>query len=209
MDPTPTGRERWTDRHAQASPSRTSRRGPRLGATAWSQTPRPASAAAGLSPIQLLRGDFLAQSGSMTIYFASGSAQLTPQATTTLAAQAMWLRQHPEVAVRIEGHGDPTDTRDHALAMGAKRAAEARDYLILLGLPAAQISAMTLGQGTPGAAERGNVRSTFRRPGADTRCWLARSAPGAALRRSREQSSRARSRHGIPVPGLNPRVLRG
>ena len=85
----------------------------------------------------------------MTIYFASGSAQLTPQATTTLAAQAMWLRQHPEVAVRIEGHGDPTDTRDHALAMGAKRAAEARDYLILLGLPAAQISAMTWGKERP------------------------------------------------------------
>ena len=102
-----------------------------------------------LSPIQLLRGDFLAQSGSMTIYFASGSAQLTPQATTTLAAQAMWLRQHPEVAVQIEGHGDPTDTRDHALAMGAKRAAEARDYLILLGLPAAQISAMTWGKERP------------------------------------------------------------
>ncbi len=101
------------------------------------------------SPIQLLRGDFLAQSGSMTVYFASGSAQLTPQATTTLAAQAMWLRQHPEVAVRIEGHGDPTDTRDHSLAMGAKRAAEARDYLILLGLPAAQISAMTWGKERP------------------------------------------------------------
>ena len=85
----------------------------------------------------------------MTVYFASGSAQLTPQATTTLAAQAMWLRQHPEVAVRIEGHGDPTDTRDHSLAMGAKRAAEARDYLILLGLPAAQISAMTWGKERP------------------------------------------------------------
>jgi peptidoglycan-associated lipoprotein len=62
----------------------------------------------------------------------------------------MWLRQHPEVSVRIEGHGDPTDTRDHALALGAERAAEARDYLVLLGIPAAQVSAMTWGKERPG-----------------------------------------------------------
>ena len=58
----------------------------------------------------------------------------------TLAAQAAWLRQHPEVVVRIEGHGDPSDTRDHALAVGARRAEEVRDYLVLLGVPAAQLT---------------------------------------------------------------------
>jgi peptidoglycan-associated lipoprotein len=102
------------------------------------------------APIDVLRADFAAQSGGTTVYFATGSAQLTPQATTLLASQAAWLRQHPSVAVRIEGHGDPTDTRDHALALGARRAGEARDYLILLGLPAAQVSAMTWGKERPG-----------------------------------------------------------
>jgi peptidoglycan-associated lipoprotein len=102
------------------------------------------------SPIEVLRADFAAHSGGTTVYFASGSAQLTAQATTQLANQAAWLRQHPFVSVRIEGHGDPTDTRDHALAMGARRAGEARDYLILLGLPAAQVSAMTWGKERPG-----------------------------------------------------------
>lgn len=102
------------------------------------------------NPIDVLRADFAAQSGGTTVYFAAGSAQLTPQATTILAGQAAWLRQHPSVAVRVEGHGDPTDTRDHALALGARRAEEARDYLILLGLPAAQISAMTWGKERPG-----------------------------------------------------------
>ena len=102
-----------------------------------------------LNMIDALRADFAAQSGSPTVYFAPGSARLTQQATVTLSAQAMWLRQHPWVAVRIEGHGDPTDTRDHALALGAERAAEARDYLILLAVPAAQISAMTWGKERP------------------------------------------------------------
>lgn len=102
-----------------------------------------------LSTIDALRADFAMQSGSATIYFTPGSAQLSQQARTILSAQAMWLRQHPEVAARIEGHGDPTDTRDHALALGAERAAEARDYLVLLAVPAAQVSAMTWGKERP------------------------------------------------------------
>ena len=102
------------------------------------------------NPVDLLRADFAAQSGGTTVYFAVGSAQLTPQARILLQAQAGWLRQHPEVTVRIEGHGDSADTRDHALALGAERAAGARDFLILLGTPAAQVSAITWGKERPG-----------------------------------------------------------
>ena len=102
------------------------------------------------APIEVLRADFAAQAGGTTIYFTPGSSGLTASARTLLTNQAMWLRQHPEVAVRVEGHGDPTDTRDHALALGAERSAEARNYLILLGLPAAQVSAMTWGKERPG-----------------------------------------------------------
>lgn len=101
------------------------------------------------NPVDVLRADFAAQSGGITIYFVSGSDQLTPQAKLQLQAQAAWLRQHPDVAVRIEGHGDSIDTRDHALALGAERAAQARDFLILLGTPAAQVSAMTWGKERP------------------------------------------------------------
>lgn len=101
------------------------------------------------SPIEALRADFAVQSGGITVYFVSGSAQLTPQAKIQLQAQAAWLRQHPDVAVRIEGYGDSIDTRDHALALGAERAAQARDFLILLGTPAAQVGMMTWGKERP------------------------------------------------------------
>ena len=102
------------------------------------------------NPLETGRADFAMHSGGTTIYFTPGSAGLTRQAQLLLAGQAMWLRQHPEAAVRIEGRGDPTDTRDHALALGAERAAQVRDYLILLGLPAAQLTAMTWGKERPG-----------------------------------------------------------
>lgn len=102
------------------------------------------------NPIDVLRADFAAQSGGTTVYFGRGSALLSPQARQLLVAQAAWLRQHSEVAVRIEGHGDPSDTRNHALALGAKRAQVARDYLILLGVPSAQVTAMSWGKERPG-----------------------------------------------------------
>ena len=101
--------------------------------------------------IDALRADFLARSGSPTVYFAANSAQLGPPARATLTAQAQWLLLHPEVLVRIEGYGDPGDTRDHALAVGARRAGEVHDYLVLMGVPAVQVSTVSWGKERPGA----------------------------------------------------------
>ena len=103
-----------------------------------------------LQGIDALRADFAAQSGGTTVYFGGGTAMLGLPARTVLAAQAAWLRRHPEVVVRIEGYGDSGDTRDHALAVGAGRAEEARSYLVLLGVPAAQVSTTTWGKERPG-----------------------------------------------------------
>jgi len=103
-----------------------------------------------LSPIELMRSDFATQSGGSTVYFGLGAIQLSPQARQVLVAQARWIRQHPDVVVRIEGNADGGDTRDHALAVGARRAQEVRDYLVLLGVPSTQVSAMSWGKEHPG-----------------------------------------------------------
>lgn len=103
-----------------------------------------------LQGIDALRAEFAAQSGGTTVYFGGGSAALGAPATTVLVAQAAWLRRHPELVVRIEGYGDAGDTRDHALALGARRAEEARSYLVLLGVPSAQLSTTTWGRERPG-----------------------------------------------------------
>jgi peptidoglycan-associated lipoprotein len=108
------------------------------------------SQGATLLGIDALRADFAAQAGGTTIYFAPDAALLSPPARVVLTAQAAWLRRHPEVVVRIEGYGDGGDSRDHALAVGARRAEEARDYLLLLGVPAAQVSVTSWGKERPG-----------------------------------------------------------
>ena len=103
-----------------------------------------------LQGIDALRADFAAQSGGTTVYFGAESVGLAAPARTVLAAQAGWLRRHPEVVVRVEGYGDAGDTRDHALAVGARRAEEARSYLVLLGVPVAQVSITSWGKERPG-----------------------------------------------------------
>jgi peptidoglycan-associated lipoprotein len=103
-----------------------------------------------LTGIDLSRAEFAAQSGGSTVYFPLGSDQLTTQARTVLVAQARWIRQHPDIVVRIEGHADGGDTRDHALAVGARRAQDVRDYLVMLGVPSAQVTAMSWGKERPG-----------------------------------------------------------
>lgn len=102
-------------------------------------------------PVDTLRADFLAKTGGDTIFFGNNVSGLAAPARATLAAQAAWLRQHPEVRVRIEGHGDTGDTRNHALAMGARRAEEVRSYLVLMGVPAGQVSTTTMGKERPGS----------------------------------------------------------
>jgi len=99
-----------------------------------------------LMGIDALRAEFVAQSGSDSIYFGGDSADLNPSAKATLDAQARWLRLHPAIVVQIEGHTDPSDTRDHALAVGARRAEEVRDYLILMGVLPAQLTAVSWGK---------------------------------------------------------------
>ena len=103
-----------------------------------------------LQGIDALRAEFAAQSGGTTIYYPANGVTIGAPAKAVLAAQAAWLRRHPEIVVRIEGYGDGGDTRDHALAVGARRAAEVRDYLVLLGVPAAQVSMTSWGKEKPG-----------------------------------------------------------
>ena len=99
--------------------------------------------------IDMLKLQFSAQSGSDTVYFPGDGHGLDLSAQRTLAAQARWLRANPMISVRIEGHGDDRLTRDHALAVGERRADAVRAFLVLQGVPAAQISTISWGTERP------------------------------------------------------------
>lgn len=104
-----------------------------------------------LTGIDALRADFIARTGSNLVYFGPNSALLSAPAKAVLNAQAAWLRRQPGVVVQVEGYGDSNDSRDHSLAVGARRAQEVRDYLVLMGVPAAQLGITSWGKARSGA----------------------------------------------------------
>jgi peptidoglycan-associated lipoprotein len=117
--------------------------------------PPPPGAAPILGTPEALQSDFIAKSGSSTVYFAARGAALDANATATLAAQARWLLANPFANVRLEGHGGADDSRDYALAIGDKRANAVRDFLILQGIAPNRISVISWGKERPGTMRIG------------------------------------------------------
>lgn len=117
----------------------------------------------GVPLVDPVKADFRLKTGSDTVYFAGRGHVLDASARATLVAQAIWLRANPTVAVRIEGHSDLTDTRDHALGVGARRAAAVRDFLLMNGVPAAQVSAVSFGKERPATTGAGEAMNALNR----------------------------------------------
>ncbi len=57
-----------------------------------------------------------------------------------LKANANWLKQNPAITVEIEGHCDERGTSEYNMALGAKRAQAANDYLTTLGIAGGRLS---------------------------------------------------------------------
>ncbi|MEO6256272.1 MAG: OmpA family protein, partial [Sphingomicrobium sp.] len=74
---------------------------------------------------------------------------LDASAQATLTAQARWLLANPAARARIEGHADDRTPRDFALAIGERRASAVRDFLVLLGVPSAQLTIISWGKERP------------------------------------------------------------
>ncbi|MEO6163400.1 MAG: peptidoglycan-associated lipoprotein Pal [Candidatus Binatia bacterium] len=79
---------------------------------------------------------------------------LSADARAILRANADWLKGNPSVRVEIEGHCDERGTSDYNLALGAKRAQAAREYLVSLGIAPDRLSTTSYGEEIPVCQER-------------------------------------------------------
>jgi len=95
------------------------------------------------------RADFLAQTGTDTIYFATDAYDLDSEDEAVLAKQAAWLQKNPTVNVTVEGHCDERGTREYNLALGDRRANAAKNYLVNNGIGASRISVISYGKERP------------------------------------------------------------
>ena len=83
------------------------------------------------------------------VFFDTDSAAIDAVAHDTLTRQAAWLAANPAVTVTIEGHADERGTRDYNLALGARRAQSARDFLLTQGVPASRLRTVSYGKERP------------------------------------------------------------
>jgi len=83
------------------------------------------------------------------VYFAYDRYDLDDASRRTLERQAAWLDQYPGTTITVEGHCDERGTREYNLALGARRAASARDYLVSLGVDPARVRTISYGKERP------------------------------------------------------------
>ena len=96
------------------------------------------------------RGEFETDIGDR-IYFTEDQSTLAPEAQETLRRQSEWLQKYEKVAVQVEGHADERGTREYNIALSARRATAAREFLIAQGVTADRISSIAYGKERPAA----------------------------------------------------------
>ncbi len=94
-----------------------------------------------------------------TVLFGFDQSELSAEARAILDRQASWLQRYGNLRIVIEGHADERGTREYNLALGARRAASARNYLIAQGVDPERISVISYGKERPAAG------------GSDERSW--------------------------------------
>ena len=83
------------------------------------------------------------------IFFDTDSSSVRADAQSILDHQAQWLNKYGQYAVVVEGHADERGTREYNLALGARRAAAARDYLISQGIAVKRLKTISYGKERP------------------------------------------------------------
>ena len=87
------------------------------------------------------------------VYFGLDRYDLDSEARSVLIANAQWLKANPAVRVEIEGHCDERGTTEYNLALGAKRAQIAKDFLVSLGLSSDRLGTISYGKEVPVCSE--------------------------------------------------------
>ena len=109
----------------------------------------------------------VAQKYLADVFFAYDSIELNEAARGALQKNAEFLKRRATARLMIEGHADSRGTNEYNLALGAKRAQSAREYLTSLGVAPGRLSTISYGEEIPVCKEpnescwRQNRRARF------------------------------------------------
>lgn len=77
-----------------------------------------------------------------TVTFAFNSSQLSASAQSTLAKQAAWIKQFPEVRFKVFGHADAVGSNRYNQRLGLRRAQTVVSYLVGQGISRSRLEAV-------------------------------------------------------------------
>jgi peptidoglycan-associated lipoprotein len=80
------------------------------------------------------------------IYFEFDSSAIVGEQVQRIELNAEFLKNNPDIKVRIEGNCDPRGTREYNLALGERRAQAAKNYLINLGVNRDRLTTVSFGE---------------------------------------------------------------
>ena len=84
-----------------------------------------------------------------SIYFDFDRYAVKPEYRNIVQIQAEFIKAHKNAMVTVEGNADERGSNEYNLALGDKRANAVRKNLELLGVPATQIRAVSMGEEKP------------------------------------------------------------
>ena len=115
-------------------------------------TPTPAATpvvrATPVGPAAGSLADFQANVGER-VFFDLNQWSLDDSDRAVLQRQAAWLQSYPDVRILVAGNCDERGTREYNLALGERRAAIVRDYLVGLGVDQSRSDTMSFGKERP------------------------------------------------------------
>ena len=82
-------------------------------------------------------------------FFEYNDSTLSADAQAALTTSANWLKKNPQYNLLIEGHCDERGTEQYNLALGDRRANQAKEYLVTLGVDAGRIRTVSYGEERP------------------------------------------------------------
>jgi peptidoglycan-associated lipoprotein len=87
------------------------------------------------------------------VYFDLDLSEVRSDARSSLQKDADWLKRWTSTQVTIEGHCDSRGSSEYNLALGSRRAAAVKDYLVNLGVPANRVTVVSKGKEQPFCTE--------------------------------------------------------
>ena len=87
------------------------------------------------------------------VYYEFDSINLRSDAEETLKQNAEWMKANLTARVEVEGHCDDIGSDEYNLALGAKRAQIAKDFLVSQGVSADRLVTISYGKEAPACFE--------------------------------------------------------